>query len=249
MITLRMLWIAAAIVVGLPIGFGLADHAIGHFEVPGGEVVNGGLEAAAEVTDIVLLDTFTTYDRVAVHNWPEQLVEGHTVFVTLDIPIVPNVTNWTANIIGDISCATYTDVEGHYFMGLPIIPSRINQAHAECQAGGLVFVTPDPFYNSSNTYGGSFHLTGFEYPFTAPNGQSGVAKEYAYDVVETDPWTFQQKQSTWYAWSVPVLEPWTHTDGSTKQWYCPIPVKRIDEMGVDHFTGWVGDSPPDLTMM
>lgn len=249
MITLRMLWIAVAIVAGLPIGLGLADHAIGHFEVPGGEIVNGGLDAAATVTDIVLLEPIVTYDRVAVHNWPEQLVEGHTVFVTADIPVIPNISNWTADIAGDIRCETHTEAEGSFFQGLPIIPRRINEAHAECHAAGMVFVTPDPFYNSSNTYGGSMRLTGLEYPFTAPSGQSGVAKEYAYDVVQTDPWTLEQLQTTWYAWSVPILDPWTHTDGSTKRWFCPIPVARIDEMGVDHFTGWVTDTPPDLTMM
>ena len=249
MITLRMLWIALAIVVGLPIGFGLADHAIGHYTVPGGEVVNAGLDAAATVTDIVLVETVTTYDRLAVHNWPEQLVEGHTVFVTLDIPVVPNITNWTADIAGDIECKTHTDIEGYYFLGLPIIPSRINEAHAECHVAGIVFVTPDPFYNSSHTSGSSMRLTGLEYPFQAPNGQRGIAREYAYEVVTVDPITFAQTQATWYAWGVPILEPWTHTDGSTKRWYCPIPVARIDEMGVDHFTGWVTDGPPDLDMM
>lgn len=247
MVTLRMLWIAVAIVVGLPTGIGLAHHAIGHVQVPGGEIVNGGLEAAATVTDIVLVDAIQTYDRVAVHNWPEQLVEGHTVFVTLDIPLVPNMTNWTADIIGDIECKTNTRTSGYFFQGLPV-PRRIDEAHAECRAAGRVFVTPDPFYDSNHTYGGQWRLTGVEIPFTAPDGQPGVMREYSYPVVQTDLVTLEQRESTWYAWEVPILEPWLHADGSEKRWYCPIPVARIDEMGVSHFTGWVGESPDDVKM-
>ncbi|HET6404548.1 MAG TPA: hypothetical protein VFH78_07865 [Candidatus Thermoplasmatota archaeon] len=245
-----MLGIAVAILVGLPIGLGLADHAIGHFAVPGGELVNAGLEAAATVTDIVLLDTFTTYDRVAVHNAPEQLVEGHTVFVTLDTLLLPNITNWTADIVGNVECATHVNGEGSFFAGLPIIPRRINEAHVECKAAGIVFVTPDPFYNSSQSYSSPMEPTGVEIPFVAPNGVRGVATEYSYNVVRVDPWTLQQTSTTWYAWSVPLLEPWTHVDGSTKRWYCPIPVARIHEMDVTHFTGWVQDTPPhDLFAM
>ena len=248
MVTLRMLWIAVALVVGLPMGIGLADHIPGHVAVPGGEVVNAGLEAAATVKDIVLLDTFTTYDRIMPTDWPEQLVEGHTVFVTLDTLLVPNISTWTADIIGSIECSTHTDVEGDYFLGFPIIPRRINEAHAECEAGGVVFVTPDPFYNSSqqSSYSTQMDPTGKEIPFVAPNGVRGVATEYVYDVITTDPWTGQQTSTTWYAWSVPILEPWTHVDGGTKSWFCPIPVARIHEMDVTHFTGWVTETPPDL---
>ena len=250
MITLRMLGIAVAVLLGMPVGLSLAHHAIGHMNVPGGELVNAGLEAAATVTDIVLLDTFTTYDRVAVHNAPEQLVEGHTVFVTLDTLLVPNITNWTADIAGSVSCQANTDIEGQNFLGLPIIPRRINEAHLECSVRGIVFVTPDPFYNSSNTQQtSSMDPTGIEIPFVAPNGVRGVMREYSYTVL-TQQADGAMRSATWYAWAVPIIDPWMHADGTMKTWYCPIPVARMIEMDVTHFTGWVSDdgSPPRFTM-
>lgn len=248
MVTLRMLGIASALLVAIPVGVGLADHTPDHVLVQGGEVANAGLHAAGTVTDVVLLDTFTTYDREFVSDWPEQLVEGHTVFVTLETRLVPNVTNWTADIVGNVDCETHVSGEGSFFGNLPIIPRRINEAHAECEAHGVVFVTPDPFYNSSqqSSYSTQMEPTGEEIPFVAPNGIAGVATEYSYEVIQVDPWTGQQTSATWYAWSVPIIEPWTHTDGSTKTWFCPIPVARIYEMDVTHFTGWVTDTPPEL---
>lgn len=234
MVTLRMLAIASALLVSLPVGFALADHAIGHTTVPGGEVVRGTLEAYAEVTDIVLADLPQAYDRAVVHNAPEQLVEGHTVFVTWDIKLVPNVTNWTADIAGDVSCAANTSTSGPQVLGLPF-PNRVDRARLECQAGGVIFVTPDPFYDSSNTYQqSSMQPTGSLVPYTTPDGQRGHATEYVYDLIAVD-WLGEATVQTLYAWSVPLMEPWMHADGRTKSWYCPLPGERLQEMGIATF--------------
>lgn len=246
MITLRMLWIAVAILVGLPLGFGLADHAIGHITVPGGEVVSLAGHTAATVTDIILADPPQTYKRAAVHNWPEQLVEGHTVYVQLLIPLIPDVENFSVDIIGDISCQHHVNASGPYFLGIPI-PNRVHEAHVECRFGETVVVTPDPFYDSNRTYQTSMEPTGVEIPFVAPNGIEGVATEYRYWSIEED-WLGVQTAHVRYAWAVPVMDPWVHEDGSLKRWYCPIPLARMEEMGVTHFTGHVVDDPRDAVL-
>lgn len=237
MITLRMLGIALAILVAIPITFALADHAVGHVQVPGGELVDASEDFVVTVTDIVLADLPTPVDRAVVHNAPEQLVEGHTVFVTWDIKLTPNVTNWSENIMGDIDCQVNQSMSGYYSVGGIPVPRKIDELHLECHAAGKVIVTPDPFYDSDNTYQTEMQPTGNMIPFTAPNGVAGVAEELSYIVIETN-WLGEQKAHTLYAWRVPVLPPWTHIDGTTKQWYCPIPGSRIQEMGIDRYTAY-----------
>lgn len=240
MITLRMLAIAVAILVGLPISFALADHAIGHVTVPGGEVFDTYAEVAAWVTDVELIEPPGTYDRAVRHNAPEQLVEGHTVFVTWDIPLVKNVTNWTANIIGNVECRHKADWEGVYWQGVVPVPTRVNEAHVECEAGETMIMTPDPFMDSSNAFGSSnFHFspaapTGQRIPFTAPNGRVAEAVEYEYVVTGID-WLGNEFTRTQYAWEVPILESWAHSDGRPRNWYCPIPEARLTEMGLSQF--------------
>lgn len=234
MITLRMLAIASALLVGLPVGFVLADHAIGHVQTPGGEVVNYGLEAAATVTDITLLEPPARYDRYEALNAPEQLVEGHTVFVTWDIQLVKNVTNWTMDIVGNVDCQDHVNASGEYW-GPVLWPTRVDEAHVECEAFGQVFVTPDPFVDSQRSEATPLTPTGEYVPYTTPAGETGYATEHVYEVTSTD-WLGQTTTTTYYAWSVPIMQPWMHEDGKPRSWYCPLPVDRLQEMGVSSFT-------------
>lgn len=235
MITLRMLAIASAILVSLPIGFALAHHAADHVLVPGGEVVNYGLEAAAHVRDITLVEPPGNYDRVSPEKVSEQLVEGHTVFVTWDIQRVHNATPWSADVVGSIGCDPHVNVSGEYWGPDLFWPTRVDEAHVECWANGTVIVTPDPFYDSDDAQESSMQPTGRTIPFTTPTGQTGHATEYVYEAVSTD-WLGESTSRTLYAWSVPVLDPWLHSDGGTKSWYCPLPVDRLQEMGITTFT-------------
>lgn len=243
MITLRMLGIAAAILVGIPIAFALATHDPSHQQVPGGQVVEMGADFVADVTDITLVDPPRRMDRAVVHDAPEQLVEGHTVFVTWDVPLTPNVTNWTLDIVGFVECYDHVNVSGPYTVGGIPFPNRVHEAHVECHVGQEVFVTPDPFYDSDNTYRMSApQPTGETIPFTAPTGATGHATEYAYDLVETD-WLGETSTRTLYMWSVPVLESWMHTDGRPRSWYCPLPVERLQEMGITSFSARLEGDP------
>lgn len=250
MITLRMLAIAVAILVAIPMSFALADHAIGHTTVPGGEVLDAYGEVAAWVTDVELIDPPATYDRAVRHNAPEQLVEGHTVFVTWDIPLVRNVTNWTANVVGNVECNHKADWEGEYWNDVPV-PTRFNEAHVECQFGETMVMTPDPFYDSENTFSdtSSFRFspaapTGERIPFTAPNGATGEVVEYEYLVIGTDR-LGNEITRVQYAWEFPIIESWTHTDGKARNWFCPIPEDRLVEMGLEQFLVFRQADAPD----
>lgn len=236
MVTLRMLAIASAILVSLPIGFALANTTVDHVVVQGGEIVRANAEAAAEITDIVLVDTFAKYDQIAIANTPEQLVEGHTVFTVIDIQFVKNESTWTADIAGGVDCDVHHEVSGPTVYGVPV-PNRIHRAQLECVVNGTVYVTPDPFYDSDDTVQqSSMQPTGVQIPFTAPTGETGFATEYVYELVSTD-WLGETTTQALYAWSVPLLEePWLHSDGGMKSWYCPLPVARLQEMGITTFT-------------
>lgn len=235
MITLRMLGIAVAILVGAPIAIALADHIPGHVEVPGGEIFRAAAEEAATITDIVLADPPQFYERAVNEFRPEQLVEGHIVFITIDIPLVANVSNFTVDIIGNVSCETHANATGPKVFGIPF-PNRINELHEECEAGGLVFVTPDPFVDSEETPAQTaLEPTGNEAVRQAPNGEWVRVTEYQYDLITTD-WMGQSETRRMYAWSTPVITAWTHNDGGEKRWYAPLPEERLREMGVTDFS-------------
>lgn len=246
MITLRMLGIAVAILVGIPLAWGLAD---GPIVIPGGEIVDMSGEVVATVTNLSLVEPPQTYERRRVHDWPEQLVEGHTVFVQLLIPVYPIQENWTIDVVGNIECTHHVNASGPYFLGIPI-PRDINEARVECRAGETVVATPDPFYDSNDTVSlpisySSLSPTGNDIPFVAPNGVQGVAEEYEYWRITTHPDGSQSAQKR-YAWATPVIAPWYDETGSLKTWYCPIPIDRIQEMGdITRFSAFVVDKPED----
>lgn len=244
MVTLRMIWIAVAILLGIPLATVLADHAPGHIQVPGGEIFRATAEEAATITDIVLADPPRTYERAVIDARPEQLVEGHIVFITIDIPLIANVSNFTVDIVGNVSCELHSNASGPIVFGIPI-PNRVHELHEECEAGGVVFVTPDPFVDSESTpVQTALQPNGNVLTMEAPNGERVEATEYEYDIVETD-WLGNKIAHHMYAWSVPTITPWTHTDGGEKRWYCPIPEARLKEMGVTDFIAYHESELPD----
>lgn len=232
MVTLRMVCIAVALLVAIPVGIAFADGVT----VPGGELANAALHEAATVTDIDLITPPQKYDRVVNDFRPEQLVEGHIVFITIDIPLIANVSNFTFDIVGNVSCSTHFNGSGNFFGGIIPVPNRIDEAHEECQAAGRTFVTPDPFIDSDNQtlVSSSLTPTGVSTPFVTPNGQPAEATEYYYDITARD-WLGEITTYSLYAWSTPVMDPWVQSDGRQMNWYCPISEERLSEMGIHEF--------------
>lgn len=242
MITLRMIGIAVAILLGLPIATVLADHVPGHVQVPGGELVNAGAREAGRISDIVLIRPPPTYERTGNEFRPEQVVEGHIVFVTIDIQLVEKVSNFTFDIAGNISCELHSSGEGEFFGGIVPVPRQFDEFHEECEAAGVVFVTPDPFIDSQNAdppTSAALQPNGRTFQRQAPNGEWIEITEYEFTKPETDWMGETTGMKTYYAWSVPTITPWTHDDGSTKKWFCPIPEDRLGEMGETHFTAFL----------
>lgn len=249
MITLRMLAIAAAILIGTPLTFALADHAIGHVTMPGGEAIDADGRVGAIINDVALVDPPATYARAVRHNGPEQLVEGHTVFVTWDIPLIRQVQNWSADVVGYVECTDHVNVSGEKVLGLPIWPTEIHEAHVECAFGDTVVMTPDPFWDSADTTGSAYSVspagpTGRRLPFDTPMGVPMEAIEHEYLVYGTD-WLGNDFARVQYAWEVPIIESWTHTDGKPRNFYCPIPEEKLVEMGLEQFLVFHKADSPD----
>lgn len=233
MVTLRMVCIAVALLFGGPVAFAIA---VVPAQVPGGEVVNFALDQAATITDIALIEPPRKLDRAVLHHAPEQLVEGHIVFLVINIPVVENVTNFTADIVGNVSCSTHSNVSGEFFAGIVPIPRRIDEFHEECHAAGRTFVTPDPFIDSNDQQiiSASLRPTGNVMTRTAPTGQEVEITEYWYDIT-TEDWLGERHYYNLYAWSAPVIDTWYHGPGRPMNWYCPLPDDKLAEMGIHQF--------------
>lgn len=241
MVTLRMVAVAVAILVGVPL-LAAATHTPWHVIVQGGDVASANAEAYLEATNVTLVEAFAHYDRMMVNDLPEQLVEGHTVFLTIEIPLIPNITNWTVDINGDVSCALNESTRGvHGPFGIPI-PTRIDRARLECQAAGEVFATPDPFYDSENAFRSSLQPTGNVYPFVAPNGQPSYTEEYTFFTVRDDEFG-DAITRIYYAYAAPILDPWVAPNGETKSWVIALPDERLREMDVTEWTVVVDNDP------
>lgn len=238
MITLRMIAIAAALLLGVPLLVAALPNDL-EPDLDGGTLVNENLNATARVVDVVLLDLPRPVDGREGEFKEEQLVEGHTVFVTLDIEVRLNMTNGTVNVTGFVECENYLDVE----TGQPIpFPRRIDRAGVECRQGERVIATPDPFFDPNNVQNSGLVATGRLIPFRAPMGEFGFAEEYVFTTVRVNDWG-DETTGTYYAYATPVLEPWLHVDGRPKSFVAPLPGDRLAQMGVGDFTLLMEDDP------
>lgn len=232
MITLRMLGLASAILILLPIGVSALPDGVTTSEDDGESVIEGSQEVAAEVYDVVLarMPREKEYDHETFRE-EEQLVEGHTVFVVIDVGSRFNDSNGSVDIMGMVECKAEVSYSGPTFLGIPL-PERVDRAHVRCRADEHVIVTPDPFQNPPLARPVP---TDRLIPFRGPTGELAYAQEYSYPALRQDP-DGTQEEATFYAWSVPIWsEPWLDTHGRPKNFYSPIPEDRLVEMGVEDF--------------
>lgn len=233
MITLRMVAIAAAILVGTPVLVVVADHLP---SIPGGDPLQEARGTInATVDNITFFEPPPKYDRVMPSGMPEQLVEGHIVFATIEIPLAVNRSEWNVSIVGSVSCELREDVRGVFSQGGIPFPTEVGPGVVRCQVGEQIFVSPDPFMEPGHT---NAAVTPFTFSGTsqaeAPNGEIIDVHEYFFDVTSLgDDGSVRTERM--YAWSVPVLEPFLLPDGTVKNWYCPIPEARLSEMGQTDF--------------
>lgn len=230
MVNLRMLAIAAAILFGAPVAVAAID-----VEVPGGTVISEHGTIEALIDEVTLLDPPkpVTGRSAAFRN--ETLVEGHTVFVTIDIRIWTNVTEGNITALGNVSCGFETGLNTQStILGIPV-PRKTHKTEVKCEHDGTVVATPDPFFDSSAART-ELVPTGAAWEFTTPNGDVGWVTEWTFDSARFDPATQQVVVSTYHAWSAPVFdEGWTHVDGTTKRFMIPMPHEKAWGQGVEHY--------------
>lgn len=206
----RMIALAAALLLIVPVGIGTAQDPI--LDLWG--------EASAIIQDVELIEpprkkTYNDSDFIE----PEQLVEGHTVFVTIDLQ--PQYENVSAevDIGGYVSCEHHVAYEAMLY----VVPTNIREAQVECAFGERVVVTPDPFSGdpgSLDDTGALYTPTGQVFPFTVPGGQSGYLEELV----------FEHEGRDYLAWATPVLRPFETAQG-TKNFYAPLPLAGLQANG------------------
>lgn len=230
MINLRMIGIASALLLLLPIGVMAMPE--GGDEGNGDDpLLEGYQELTAAVYDVVLaqMPRERDLDPASLHE-EERLVEGHTVFVVIEVTSHANQTNGTVDIMGMVDCEARATYTGPTFLGIPL-PERIERVEASCRVDEYVIVAPDPF---SNPPLAAAQPTGRLVPFRVPGVGHAYAEELSYPVSTTDAsgWTTTE---TFYAWKVPIWQPWIDAHGRPKNFYAPIPEDRLLEMRVNDF--------------
>lgn len=232
MINLRMIGLAAAILLFIPVGMAAWPD-----DDPndGAAVTEYVVDAAFEVTDVAIanLPREKAYDPDSFQE-TERLVEGHTVFVTIDLEYDYVEANGTIDIWGDVHCSydasapgrSYTIPLGPYSVPI-VVPERVDHARAQCTVMGQTVVMPDPTQGMPMSQPTP---TGRQFPYETPNGARASAVEYEYLAERPD-----GAVTTLYAWLVPLHEPWLDFEGRPKNFYCPIPEDRLVEMGLEDF--------------
>jgi hypothetical protein len=228
-----MIALATALLLIVPIGV---------FADPMSDVVTTGGKVVAEVKDVHLLGTAYNFTPVptTLHK-QEELVEGHTVFVTLEN--IGNATPMIENITGNgfVQCDTHYEITKSWVnvLGQWVpYPTDVNDVYAECSFGSTVIITPSVYCDLENDprcgvddSAPTMRPDGNYYPFTTPDGQSGYVKEYAFQLEDG-----AGGARTYYAWATPILHPWIDaTDGTAQNIQFELPADKLDEMGLDHF--------------
>ena len=231
MISLRMLGLASALLLLLPIGvMAMPDDGSGHAE-DDDSVLDAYQGVTATVYDVVLaqMPREREYDAASFHE-AEQLVEGHTVFAVIELESRETETNGSVDIMGMVDCKAEAGYTGPTFLGIPL-PERIDRAHVECRIDEKVVVSPDPFQDPPLAQPTP---TGRLIPFRTPTGERAYAEELSYPVQRTQP-DGTLGVATHYAWSVPIWQPWLDAHGRPKNFYAPLPEDKLREMGIGHF--------------
>lgn len=208
----RMPALAAALFLLVPVGIGTGQD----------PVLDMWGEVSAIVTNIELIPpaqnkTYEDNEFFAT----EKLVEGHTVFATIEFRANVSVDESNVTIDGTVECTHHVDWTGPPFFGVPL-PGRINEAHAECRFGERVVITPDPFTGDPGVLGGgsapapAYVPTGVVYPVLAPGGQRSYVEELV----------FEHDGKTWYAWATTVMKPWER-EGTLKNFIAPLPADKL----------------------
>lgn len=226
MVNLRMFAIASALLL-VPSAWALVT-------VPGGQVLEYYGEAAAYIEDVAIATFPAPVTGRTGEFREEQLVEGHTTFLTLDIAVERERKNASIDIEGYVRCEHRARVNFTYLGAVPF-PTYVDYAGSECRVGEQVVIVPDPFLDWSASYVSPLQPTGRLLEFTAPNGERAYMEELTFHTLDHDDGWAEPLRRDYYAWTTPIFPPWVSDDGRLRSFYAPLPEDRLLEMGVEDF--------------
>lgn len=242
MLNKRMIAIAAALLMFFPVGV-LAG--------PAQDTVEAGADLVLEVKNLVVADP--TYERDDPVDWdlvrPEQLVEGHTVFVTIETTGNVTVQEWNVTVDGHVECRHHGEIKGSWWNGVPFVTGA-EHVRVECHVGERVVFTPSVYCIATGdptcpnaTPSLPMVATGVILPFTTPTGEQGYVEELSFVNHETDAWG-HPVEKTYYAYATPVFAPWITDEGQLQNFRTLIPVDRLREMQVSDWEVFAEENVP-----
>lgn len=233
MFSTRSYALAAALLL-VPTGYawaGEVQDALGGFWSDPDDYVGYSGRVAGWVENV----TFADPPRRAVFPpWeliPEEVVEGHTTFVTIQRTAKAVEQDGHLNITGFVSCTYGVDANHSFAAGAVPVPRRVNRAWVDCGHGTRVVVSPGLAATSS---AGPMTPTGRLVPVETPSGERGFAEEFVFAVTE-EAWDGTLVSHDRYAWATPVFPAWVHHDGTVKNFWMPLPLDRLEAMGIREF--------------
>ena len=230
MLNLRNTALAAALILA----FAMSANAD-----PYSDVYEASGSVVAEVSNIKLIEPAYKYNVSKGELVPENLVEGHTVFVTMDIAAEATPVEGHIEVEGYVHCEheANTTQTSYYLLGVPVpVVSSVNYVRARCDVYEGLVATPTIYCQVTGdwdcdppAFGAAPVMvpTGTILPFVTPDGQQAEAEELTF--VATPPG--EDAPRSFYAYRVPILLPWVDAeDGLARNMHIPIPYDRLFEM-------------------
>lgn len=234
MLNLRHLALAAALILVL---------AAGAYADPMSETYEATADVVARVSNLRLFEPAYVWERDSRDLEPEQLVEGHSTFVTMDVTATRKAVEGFVNVTGMVECehsgnVTTTPygvwVPPFGYVDVPFL-TGVKDVYLRCHVEERVVATPTIYCQVSGDWDCEAPSamaplmvpTGRVFPFLAPDGQAGTVEELAFSATpegESEPRTF-------YAYSFPILRPWQDLDdGAFRNFWAPVPYDALYEM-------------------
>lgn len=204
---------------------------------PEEEILEYSAQVVYELTDIDGVPLNPNLESPEIPIGQEQIVEGHTVFHTMNMVRPPPPPPKELNIIGLIECR-------YEILGVALDLSHIDRIYAECNVGGNIWVSESN--RSAPTSAQMLTPTGWEMLAYAPDTNAPVLVtewEYMADIVNA--WGETSKVRS-YAWETEILP--TGTNPSTGKLYNfvgAVNLERLRAMDSNRLTVWVGDLAAD----
>lgn len=193
---------------------------------PGDEVFSYAAHIVAELTDIDGIPIEINTNPGVAPLETEQLVEGHTTYVTMNVVKPPPPPQRELNVVGLVECR-------YEILGVDFpVPTHVDRVFLECNVGGSIFFTP-----STSSMVASRDLlvpTGWERVVHTPKSRLPVlVTEYEYLSIERNEFG-EIVERTSYAWETQIVPPETnpHT-GKTYNFVGAINLERMYDLRLD----------------